>query len=49
MPGWVKMEFPNVWSETCVEVEAVERYFSVVLVAFQFYPVSNFGKFIKFG
>ena len=29
--------------------KAVEQYFTVVLFVFQFYPVCNFGKFIKFG
>ena len=28
---------------------AVEQYFTVVLVVFQFFPVCNFGKFINFG
>ena len=29
--------------------KAVEQYFTVVLFAFKFYPVCNFGKFINFG
>ena len=29
--------------------KAVEQYFTVVLFVFQFYPISNFGKFINFG
>ena len=29
--------------------KAVEQYFTVVLFVFQFYPASNFGKFISFG
>ena len=29
--------------------KAVEQYFTVVLLVFQFYPGCNFGKFINFG
>ena len=29
--------------------KAAEQYFTVVLFVFQFYPVCNFGKFIRFG
>ena len=29
--------------------KVVEQYFAVVLFVLQFYPVCNFGKFIKFG
>ena len=29
--------------------KAVERYFTVVVFAFQFYPVCNFEQFIRFG
>ena len=29
--------------------KAVEQYFIVVLLGFQFYPVCNFEKFVNFG
>ena len=29
--------------------KAVEHYFTMVLFVFQFYPVCNFGTFIRFG
>ena len=29
--------------------KAVERYFTVVLFVFQFFPNGNFGRFINFG
>ena len=31
-----------------LEAAAVERYFTVVLFLFQFYPACNFGKVINF-
>ena len=36
-------------SVTTIHWKAVEQYFTVVLFVFQFYPVCNFGTFIKFG
>ena len=32
-----------------IQWKAVKQYFTVVLFAFQLYPVCNFGKFINFG
>ena len=29
--------------------KAVEQYFTLLLFVFQFYPLCNFGEFIKFG
>ena len=32
-----------------IHCKAVEQYFTMVLCAFQFYPVCNFEKLINFG
>ena len=54
MKSWVIqsfLTFDSMYKTLSVTIhwKAVEQYFTVVVVGFQFYPVCNFRKFNNFG